>query len=72
MVKAQAEIEEAICYAADAGNSVSVVPIVPVRLKSADSEVLTYAMLDTCSTDTFILEDIAANLGVKGSDTQDC
>ena len=69
-VNAQTEIAEAICNAAGAENSVSAVPIVPVRLRYAESEVLTYAMLDTCSTGSFVLEDIAVSLGVKGSHTQ--
>lgn len=43
-------------------------PIVPVRLRSVEGEVLTCAMLDACSTGSFVLEDIV--LGVKGADTQ--
>jgi len=50
--------------------NVSAVPIVPVRLRSAGSEVLTYAILDACSTSSLVLEDIASSLGVKGTDTQ--
>jgi len=63
-------VEEAICNAAGTGESFTAVPVVPVRLKSAESEVLTYAMLDTCSTVSFILDDIAAILKVKGVNTQ--
>ena len=64
------EVEEAICNAAGTEESVAAVPVVPVRLKSAESEVLTYAMLDSCSTGSFILDDIAAILKVKGVNTQ--
>ena len=42
------EVEEALCNAVGTEESVTAVPVVPVRLKSAESEVLTYAMLDTC------------------------
>ena len=52
------------------GTQITALPIVPVRLKAAGKEVLTYAMLDSCSTDTFLLEDIAACLDAKGTDTK--
>ena len=65
-----AETEEAVCGVAGTGNPVIAVPIVPVRLKDAGIEVLTYAMLDSCSTGTFVLEDVAACLDVKGADTK--
>ena len=55
-----AETEEAVCSVVGTGNPVTAVPIVPVRLKAAGTEVLTYAMLDSCSTATFVLEDVAA------------
>ena len=45
-------------------------PVVPLRLRSAENEVLPYAMLDTCCTCSFVLDDIAATLGVKGLNTQ--
>ena len=45
-------------------------PIVPVKLKAAESEVFTYAMLDSCSSGTFIYEDVATTLGVEGADTK--
>ncbi|CAH3013608.1 unnamed protein product [Porites evermanni] len=61
---------EALCNAVGTGESVTAVPVVPVRLKSAESEVLTYAMLDTCSTGSFVIDDIATTLGVKGVNTQ--
>lgn len=57
-----AETEEAVCSV--------VVPIVLVRLKTAGTEVLTYARLDSCSTGTFVLEDVAACLDVKGAETK--
>ena len=65
-----AETEEAVCSVVGTGNPVTAVPIVPVRLKAAGNEVLTYAMLDSCSTATFVLEDVAACLDVKGADTK--
>jgi len=61
---------EATCNANGPEESVSAVPIVPVRLRSAEREVLTYALLDACSTGSFVLEDIISSLGVKGTDTQ--
>ena len=70
IVNAHTEMNEAACNAASVDKTVSAVPIVPVRLRSAESEVVTYAMLDTCSTGSFVLKDIAASLGVKGADTQ--
>ncbi|PFX13125.1 hypothetical protein AWC38_SpisGene22820 [Stylophora pistillata] len=69
-LNAQAEMDEATCNATGTEKSVSAVPIVPVRLRSAESEVVTYAMLDACSTSSFILQDIVPSLGVKGTDTQ--
>ena len=65
-----AETEEAVCSVVGTGNPVTAVPIVPVRLKAAGTEMLTYAMLDSCSTATFVLEDVAACLDVKGADTK--
>ena len=50
--------------------SVTAVPVVPDKLKSTESEVLTYAMLDTCSTGLFIFDDIATILGSKGVNTK--
>ena len=64
------ETEEAVCSAVGTGNPITALPIVPVRLKAAGKEVLTYAMLDSCSTGTFLLEDIAASLDAKGTDTK--
>ena len=49
--------------------SVTAVPVVSVKLKSTESEVLTYAIPDTCSTGLFILDDIATTLGSKGVNT---
>ena len=63
-------MEEALCNAVGTEESVTAVPVVPVRLKSAESEVLTYAMPDTCSTGSFVIDDMATTLGVKGVDTQ--
>ena len=70
VVNAHTEMAEATCNANGPEESVSAVPIVPVRLRSAEREVLTYALLDACSTGSFVLEDIISSLGVKGTDTQ--
>ena len=45
-------------------------PIVPVIVRSAETESITYAMLDNCSTGTFILEDLRQELNVDGVDSQ--
>ena len=44
---AHTEVEEALCNAVGTEGSVTAVPVVPDRLKSAESEVLTNAMHDT-------------------------
>ena len=49
--------EEVVCDASNMKRSVESLPIVPVRLKTEDKEIITYAMLDSCSTGTFITED---------------
>jgi hypothetical protein len=41
-------------------------PIVPAILKSPDAEVITYAMLDNCSTGTFVLQDLLEDLKIDG------
>ena len=65
---AHAEVDEALCNAVGTEGSVTAVRVVPASLKSA--EVLTYAMLDTGSTGSFLLDDITATSGVKGVNTQ--
>ena len=70
VLNAQTEVEEALCHVVGTKDSVAAVPVVPVRLKSAESEVLTYAMLDTCSTGSIVTDDIATTLGVNGVNTQ--
>ena len=70
VVNAHTEMDKIACNATNIGNSVPAVPIIPVRLRSLEGEVLTYAMLDACSTGLFVLEDIVSGLGVKGADTQ--
>ena len=49
---------------------ISSVPVVPVKLKANGRELMTYAMLDTCSTATFILNDVKDKLGVPGTTTK--
>ena len=44
--------------------------IVPVIVRSAETESITYAMLDNCSTGTFILEDLRQELNIDGVDSQ--
>ena len=63
-------MEEALYNAVGTQESVTTVPIVPDKLKSTESKVLTYAMLDICSNGLFILDDIAATLGSKGVNTK--
>ena len=45
-------------------------PIVPVILRSSEAELITYAMLDNCSTGTFILEEFQHKLKVDGINSQ--
>ena len=45
-------------------------PIVPVIVRSAETESITYAMLDNCSTSTLILEDLKQELNIDGVDSQ--
>ena len=54
VVNAHTEMEEVVCNATNIGKSVPAVPIVPVRLRSGEGEVLTYAMLDACSRRYFV------------------
>jgi hypothetical protein len=51
-----------------ASETFSTVPVVPVKLKGNDKELITYAMLDNCSTGTFILEDLRNKLGIDDKD----
>ena len=66
------EFKEASCNAAHAQEPASVVHIAPVRLRSGSRECVEpkYAMPNTCSTGSFVLEDIADSLGIKGADTR--
>ena len=48
----------------------SVLPIVPVKLRTAGKDILTYAVLDNCSTGTFIWEDVRMELGAERTDTK--
>ena len=63
-MNALTKVEEALCNAVDTQESVTAVPVVPVKLKS------TYAMFDTCSTSLFILDDIPTTLGSKAVNTK--
>ena len=42
-------------------------PIVPVKLVANDSEIIKYAMLDSCCTGTFVLEDVLRELQEDGT-----
>ena len=64
------QANEAICNVVATGTALTAVPVVPVKLKAAESEVFTYAMLDNCSSGTFIHEDVATTFGVEGADTK--
>ena len=55
--------------AQDINCTVTTMPIVPVKLIANEREVITYAMLDSCSTGTFILEDVRRELQIEGTDT---
>ncbi len=46
-------------------------PIIPVILRSAEAELVTYAMLNSCSTGTFILEDLREELKIDGVDADE-
>ena len=70
VLNAHTKVEEALCNAVGTQESVTTVPVVPVKLKSTESKVLIYTMLDTCSTGLFTLDDIAIILGSKGVNTQ--
>lgn len=50
--------------------SIESMPIVPVKLRSNEKEIITYAMLDSCSTGTFISEDAMERLEAKGADAK--
>ena len=43
-------------------------PIVPIIVRSAETELITYAMLDNCSTGTFILVKVIRGLTVSDLD----
>ncbi|KAK3700746.1 hypothetical protein QZH41_001902 [Actinostola sp. cb2023] len=45
-------------------------PIVPVKLRANNEEIIVYAMLDNCSTGTFVSEDTIRKLNVKGTQTK--
>ncbi|CAB4009732.1 Hypothetical predicted protein [Paramuricea clavata] len=55
--------------AQDINCTVTAMPFVPVKLIANEREVTTYAMLDSCSTGTFILEDVRRELQIEGTDT---
>ncbi|CAB4008562.1 Hypothetical predicted protein [Paramuricea clavata] len=65
-----AAAHEVVCDSSNVKFSIESMPIVPVRLRSNDKEIITYAMLDSCSTGTFISEDAVKRLEVNGTDTK--
>ena len=48
------DANETVCDANNVKCSIASIPIVPVKLRSNDKETIIYAMLDSCSTGTFI------------------
>ncbi|RUA07048.1 MAG: hypothetical protein DSY43_00675 [Gammaproteobacteria bacterium] len=48
----------------------SQLPIVPVKLQYKDHHIKTYAMLDSCSTGTFITDNIRKQLKAEGNNTK--
>ncbi|XP_028418430.1 uncharacterized protein LOC114543776 [Dendronephthya gigantea] len=62
--------DEVACDASKIEFSVESMPIVPVRLKSNNKEIITYAMLDSCSTGTFITEEALKRLDGNGTNTR--
>ena len=69
VTSAHTVMDEATCDV-NRKHSVAAVPIVPVKLTIADRAIVTYAMLDNCSSGTFISEDVAVSLGAKGTSTK--
>ena len=49
---------------------VSLLPIIPIRLRLKEREVVTYAMLDNCSTGTFITENVRRELNAEGTSSK--
>ena len=62
-------VEESSCHVSKRENCIGALPIVPVKLTANGKEVMTYAMLDSCSTGTFIRDDIREKLGETGTET---
>ena len=61
-------VGESSCYTVNEESSFSTMPIVPVKLKANGKEIITYAMLDNCSTGTFVREDLSKELEVVGAE----
>ena len=63
--------EETKCASINTYSDVISTCIVPVRIKRKDSinEVQTYALLDSCSQGTFILDKLAKTVGTSGRKT---
>ena len=58
--------EVAACASLNTGMEVISMCVVPVKLRYGDSgETLTYAILDSCSQGTFILEKLPKRFGIK-------
>ena len=64
------QANEAICNVMATGTALTAEPVVPVKVKAAESEVFTYAMLDNCSGGTFVDEYVATTLGLEGADSK--
>ena len=63
--------EEEKCASTNTGSDVISMHIVPVQIKSNDTSktVHNYALLESCSQVTFILDQLANDLGISGRKT---
>ena len=63
--------EVAACVSLNTGMEVIIMCVVPVKLRHGDSgkTLKTYALLDSCSQGTFILERLPKRFGIKGRRT---
>ena len=63
-------VDKFICDASYMELPIESMPIVPMCLKAKGKEIVIYAMLDFCSTGSFITEDIFKQLEVSGTATR--
>lgn len=67
-----ANTEDEACRVTGAGRCVSVLPVVPVKVRCKDTQecLETYALLDSGSNSTFCTESLVQRLGVKSTDVK--